>query len=166
MDEPENLKEYNFVFELMPIPYARPRVRKNRRFYDPRAPFKVMYREDIGSQIAFDDLEFLKNAKYLDFDCVYYFKIPKSYSKKQVQNMHHTPRVQTPDVDNLLKFTLDTFLPFVRDDGCVYEIKGKKLHDKNKYWSTVTIKAYTNIPEQFDFQRIPRSDKFDFSKLE
>jgi Holliday junction resolvase RusA-like endonuclease len=55
----------------------------------------------------------------------FYFSIPKSYKKKFIEEKH----IKRPDIDNLIKFVLDSLNgTFWKDDSVIYEISTIKLY--------------------------------------
>jgi len=54
----------------------------------------------------------------------FYFSMPKSWSKKKKSQMMGRPHTQTPDLDNLIKSTVDALKS---KDSSVYDIRAYKL---------------------------------------
>ena len=66
-----------------------------------------------------------KLTEILDVD--FYIPMPESWSKKKKESMCGKPHQNKPDLDNILKFIMDTLLP--EGDQNVHTIVAKKLWD-------------------------------------
>lgn len=60
-----------------------------------------------------------------EFKVIFILPMPNSWSKKKKEAMIGKPHQQKPDIDNLLKFVMDSLLP--EGDECVHEISAKKI---------------------------------------
>lgn len=57
-------------------------------------------------------------------DIVIYLPLPESMSKKKRIEMAGTPHTLKPDIDNLIKSSLDALL---KRDQCIHEVRAKKF---------------------------------------
>ena len=143
------IKCYPFKFDVPPVPLARPRLCRGG-VYDPQVKQKKIYKALINEQLPTEEVDFLKSAPFLYFDCVFAFKMTVKLRKRSQVKKHMRPREQKPDVDNLIKFILDAFNPFLKDDSCVYACKGIKLHTMDPSWSQINVFAFSEMPDNFD----------------
>lgn len=97
--------------DITPVP--KPRQTRSDKWN--KRPSVLRYR-------AFADEIKLKLPRDHDFNnntIVFLLPMPKSWSKKKKDKMHHTPHTQTPDLDNLLKSLLDAHMS---DDSGVHSL--------------------------------------------
>jgi len=69
----------------------------------------------------------------LDVSITYHMPIPKSTSKKKRLEMIHnrTPHIKKPDIDNLIKFTLDAMNDIIfHDDSQIWYLEAKKIYSE------------------------------------
>ena len=112
----------NKVFiPLTPIPAPRPRVTRNGTYNDPKY---TNYKKAIG---MLSKANFSVSDKPIAMHVIFYFDIPKSWSKKKKEEtIWHTSR---PDTDNLLKGVKDALngIAYV-DDAQVCCVSAKKQY--------------------------------------
>lgn len=103
---------YIFEWEGDPIPQARPRLGKYGA-YNPQANEKIAARWILKNQYRQD-----VSKQPISINVIYYIKIPQKTNKNQKAEMAQGLIFPTkkPDIDNLLKFTLDVMQGIVFDD--------------------------------------------------
>jgi Holliday junction resolvase RusA-like endonuclease len=109
-----------------PIPAARPRVTRFRGTYDPKQKEKKIAQTYMAQQ-------WKKNPHDCPIRLEISFLMPKpsSWSQKQKIRQENASHVKKPDIDNLIKFTMDVMSGIVfRDDSCVYDLKAIKLYSE------------------------------------
>ena len=114
-----------------PIPLQRPRMYK-KGLYDPQ----YMAKKNFASIVKIKTLnrKELPIKDYLYLELNFFFKFPKSWSKKKKNfaflNPVHTSK---PDLSNLIKFVEDALNDVLWSDDCViYKIKASKhWHDED-----------------------------------
>lgn len=76
----------------------------------------------------------------LCIDFVFSFALPQSWSKKKKKAFSFTPYLKTPDLDNMIKFYLDTF------NGVLYS-DDKQIYSLNatKQWSHSAFEGYVEM---------------------
>ena len=116
------VKFISYVLKGEPIPLARPRLGHNHAF-DSQKRVKAM----IGLQLNSYHRGRPPLTGPLQLDVTYFMKTPKA--KPKLNNQHHAVR---PDLDNLIKMTLDTcqdcncFL----DDAQICVIHAQKIYSQ------------------------------------
>lgn len=118
-----------FVIPGKPVPKGRPRTTRNGVTYTPKKT------KDYEAFVAASFLE-AGGHRYLDgellnVDLRFYFKVPKSYTKKQKAALLNNPYYgHRPDLDNLEKAILDGLngVAFA-DDSQVVEMHSAKCYD-------------------------------------
>jgi Holliday junction resolvase RusA-like endonuclease len=124
-----------------PIPLARPRLFKRRgvsTVFDSQAKLKEGCKWQLKSQYRGEPVT---TPLFIEID--YFLPIPKSTSairRKQMLNgmIFHDRR---PDIDNLVKFTLDCLNGLViGDDSQVVELRSRKLYAEKP---TTLIRLHT-----------------------
>lgn len=104
-----------------PIPLARPRAIK-RGFYDPQYLAKKNFRSEV--QLQFSQPAF--NIP-LHVTMEFYFKIPKSWSKKKTAANIGNPHIERRDLSNLVKFVEDALNTYCwTDDEIISKITAFK----------------------------------------
>lgn len=107
-----------------PIPWKRAR-RCGNRYFDSQEKDKNLFREQIKKLVKLPDLA----VSGLKVTLEYHMSIPKSYSRKKALKQEFKPHVGRPDLDNLIKFTLDTLNQEIWKDDCqIYHIEAKKIY--------------------------------------
>lgn len=110
----------HYVINMPPVAWQRPRLNRQTRFFDNQAKTKLV----VGISL---DLQHNKEPLFngpIDIELYFYFKPPKT--KKPTT--HHVK----PDVDNLVKFILDTIKDvLISDDKIICSIHAHKLYDQN-----------------------------------
>ena len=106
-----------------PIPLARPRA-TTRGFYDPQYTAKKNFASYVKENIYLT--ETIKSPIHLELE--FYFRMPKSWSKKKQKQYYDDPRhAQKADLDNLIKFILDSLNEIVwQDDAQIWSIQASK----------------------------------------
>lgn len=108
-----------------PLPGSRPRV-TSRGTYDPQKKEKTATKWLLRSQYSDSP-----SSSPLILDIQFHLPIPKSYSKKKQAaaasgELHHTSK---PDIDNLLKYILDSMNGIIfTDDSHIFMLQSKKLY--------------------------------------
>ena len=71
----------------------------------------------------------------------YFMPIPQSWPKyrKLEANNDDMPHIKTPDVDNLLKFTMDAMAPFWVDDRLINSIYCRKMYSHTPRTSVTVV---------------------------
>lgn len=115
-----------------PIPQKRPRFSRQGNFvrcYDSQLKYKESYQFRIKSQFR----ENMLNGP-LSLDIIFFMPIPKSASKREKTKMvegivFHTKK---PDLDNLLKFAIDSLSKIVfGDDRQIVDICARKIYSRH-----------------------------------
>lgn len=103
------------LYQITPVPAPR-QVRKDK--WNP-SPMVLRYR-------AFRDEVRLRQVTIPDAGAwvVFTLPMPPSWSKKKRAEMDGAPHQQTPDVDNLLKATLDSVF---ENDAHIWDIRATKF---------------------------------------
>ena len=122
------MKSPTYIIPGAPIPQPRARILRNGFSYDPVAQDKECAREELIEQRDANYQKIITHPVALDI--TFFMPIPKSLSKKKqdlLLDQYHTIR---PDLDNLIKFTLDTFSKsiLILDDSLIYSINSKKIY--------------------------------------
>ena len=110
-------------------PKAKQRVRVTKySTYDPQADEKADDKMELRKQYGFTVAP--KNIP-LDVEVIFYMPIPKSTNKKKRQELiterHHHKK---PDLDNLIKYTLDVANGILFDDDSrISSIFAEKIYD-------------------------------------
>ena len=119
-----------FMIDCKPIAKARPRLGKYGT-YTPKST------KDYENQVKAAFLKADKKRKYVDavkMEIDFYFKIPKSYTKKRVKAIEEKKELYTkkPDLDNLAKAIADSLngLAYVDDSQIVEMVLRKQYSDK------------------------------------
>lgn len=115
------------VEHFKPVPQGRPRVTKFGHTYDPKAEEKKEFIKLVKEQLC-ENFNPINTIFHLHVN--YVFEIPKSYSKKKreevLSNVWHSTK---PDLDNLIKFTLDSLNGILyTDDKLCVRISATKMY--------------------------------------
>jgi Holliday junction resolvase RusA-like endonuclease len=111
----------------IPVAKGRPRLGK----YGTYTPTKTINYENLVQYCYMDQAEGIKLDGPLMMEIRFYFPIPKSYSKKQiellkVQDMAH---MKKPDLDNCIKSISDALNHFAYDDDSqIIELSASKRY--------------------------------------
>ena len=65
--------------------------------------------------------------------------LPVKESKKKIAELTDKPHIKTPDVDNLLKFTMDAMAPFWVDDRLINSIYCRKMYSHTPRTSVTVV---------------------------
>lgn len=129
-----------FVLAGVPVPQQRPR-RGKFIFYNPNAAQKTAARWELKQQ--FKGHIFKKEA--ISLDITYYLPTPKTISKKEKEALileNFRPHIKKPDIDNLLKFTLDAMQGIIFDnDSEIYAINAIKKYSENPQ-TVITLQEF------------------------
>ena len=128
--------EIHFVIEGRPQPQGRPRaVRMGAgvRMYDPpkSKAYKQMVAAKVRSYMKINGIKMIEEPLIVHLN--FYFKPPKSYTKKKLKlieegKLHYTKSV---DADNLAKGVLDSCNKLLfKDDSQVVELNITKQYGK------------------------------------
>jgi len=118
-----------YVFTLEGIPVAQKRVRFTRNVYKPNALEKELAQWCFKEQFK----DSILKGEPLSVDITYYLPFPKTMSKKEKEKrlnncLRHFIR---PDIDNLLKFTLDAMQGIIfENDSQITEIYASKYYSE------------------------------------
>lgn len=119
------MKEIEIIIEGPPIPQPRPRFRRIGKFvstYDPLSKIK----EKLRNTVIIEQFKDSPIDKPISCDIEFHMPIPKSV-KAEEGDVH----VKRPDVDNLIKYSLDLLADIVfLDDKQIYEINAIKCYSK------------------------------------
>jgi Holliday junction resolvase RusA-like endonuclease len=111
-----------------PVPYKAPSFGSNRTF-NPRYAEKQATQFHIKQQYDTSFLPILSSP--IAIDIIFYFEIPKSFSKRKVMqalNGEIFPSMR-PDIDNLSKFLHDCLIDTViTDDSLIVDLTSKKRY--------------------------------------
>lgn len=117
-----------FTVPGKPMPLQRPRAGK-RGFYDPQYIAKKNFAFEITSAIKAMNIMCCPLDEPISIKLIYFFKMPKSWSKKKKERMFKKPHTVIPDLDNLIKQPCDSLKGILwSDDRLIYKI------DASKYW--------------------------------
>ena len=112
---------------MPPFGKARPRVTRHgtympREYEDKRDMLRILYREAGGADI--DD------TVPLHMNVVFYFRMPKSWSKKKKREMDLNYCQKTPDLDNLVGAVMDALI--AKDQNVVTILANKFWGEENR----------------------------------
>ena len=127
------------IIEGRAVPQGRPRaVRMGAgvRMYDPpkSKAYKQMVAAKVRSYMKINDIEMLEDPLIVHLN--FYFKPPKSYTKKKLKlieegKLHYT---KLPDTDNLAKSILDSCNKLLfKDDAQIVSLTSSKHYSKEDY---------------------------------
>lgn len=118
------------IIEGKPTAWTPSRVMKAGYAYNPKGKEKSIARSQVKSQYK---QEPIPGPVYVTIMC--YMTIPSSSSKKSVKSMLNgeIKHVKKPDLDNVIKFSLDA-------------VKGIVIADDNQIWSLTAQKMYSDNP--------------------
>lgn len=125
-------QENSAVFKIpgAPIAWQRARISKHGGFYDPQKHLK----NAINIHLSNYEGPLLEGPLFLNV--TFFVPIPKSFSKKKIGELVGSFHSIKADLDNNLKFFLDTLQSagtIFKDDACIAGILAFKiweLHDK------------------------------------
>ena len=119
-------KEKIFFIPSKPVPQARARVMKGGWTFDPNKDKKNWFRLQVRERISSP----FKGAVRIDLE--FFMPIPRSTPKKRLESLKTSPHIKKPDLDNLVKFSMDGMseIAFV-DDRQVCEIHATKKYGEN-----------------------------------
>ncbi|MEL6280918.1 MAG: RusA family crossover junction endodeoxyribonuclease [Pseudomonadota bacterium] len=119
-----------------PTPKARARVGR-RGAWTPRKTAEAERMVRHFAAVAMAGREQLTGP--LIVEIAYTLAMPKSWSGRRLAEMNDTAHVQLPDVDNLLKLTLDALNGVVwADDRQIYSLSATKRWGR---WGETVVKA-------------------------
>ncbi|MDX9918352.1 MAG: RusA family crossover junction endodeoxyribonuclease [Gudongella sp.] len=122
----------------IPIAKGRPRLGK----FGAYTPAKTVNYENLVQYCYMDQADGIKLDGPLMMEIRFYFPIPKSYSKKQiellkVQDMAH---MKKPDLDNCIKSISDALNHFAYDDDSqIVEMRALKRYTEDEPRAEVVI---------------------------
>ena len=104
-----------FTIPGIPIAKARPRMTKQGHAF---TPSKTVNYENLVQYTYMDQMEGVKLEGPLEIGIKLYFPIPKSYTKKQREDIStgKLKYIKKPDVDNCIKSITDALNGFAYDD--------------------------------------------------
>lgn len=112
-----------YEFNLTPI--GKPRMTQRDKWLNPPREAILKYRL---SKQAMEAYAMMTKFSLKDkLECVFHLPMPESWSNKKKERMALTPHQSKPDLDNILKFVMDTLLP--QSDSNVHTIVAKKIWD-------------------------------------
>jgi len=112
-----------YEFNLTPI--GKPRMTQRDKWLNPPREAILKYRL---SKQAMETYAMMTKFSLKDkLECIFHLPMPKSWSNKKKERMALTPHQSKPDLDNILKFVMDTLLP--QSDSNVHTIIAKKIWD-------------------------------------
>ena len=131
-----------------PIPNVRHRYAKGV-FYDPQAQIKEEVYWTIEAQLPRDGL-FSGGWKLHKDPCSveiqFFFKPPKSLSKKKQAELINQPHTKKPDIDNLVKFYLDAAkISLYYDDAQIHQITASKKYAETEETVIKIIRENKNV---------------------
>ena len=117
---------HTYIIRGSPTPWARAR-QNGRQFYDSQRPIKNTWAISLENQA--EGQPFYQKTP-LHLEAVFYFEPPISYKPLTRINMMGKPCILKKDLDNLIKFLLDTVTSIlIDDDAHVYSINAQKIYD-------------------------------------
>ena len=122
----------------IPVAKGRPRVTKRGAF----TPQKTVNYESLVQYTYMAQAEGQKLEGPLRMDIMFFFPIPKSYSKKRREAIRRMLEQHTkkPDIDNCIKSITDALNKFAYDDDSqVVEISARKYYTEEEPNAVVTI---------------------------
>lgn len=119
----------NIIIPINPIPASRPRVtRWGTHYKEPYRSYKTTLTNYFKEYMKKENKSIIEQNKDVSIDVTYYMGIPKSYSNKKRNSLLNKPHKNRPDLDNLLKATMDAMTDtLITDDNCVYSIDAVKI---------------------------------------
>jgi Holliday junction resolvase RusA-like endonuclease len=123
----------------IPVAKARPRVGRNGHAFTPQ---KTVNYENLVQYTYMDQAEGQKLEGPLRMDIMFFFPIPKSYSKKRREAIRRMTEQHTkkPDIDNCIKSITDALNKFAYDDDSqVVEISARKYYTEEEPRAEVKI---------------------------
>lgn len=137
------MKVIQFVVEGEPVPKGRPRFSvKTGRGYTPAKTRKAEEAIAKAYKAKYANQMFPAGIP-LELSCVFYMKMPKSWSNEKAEQMEGSFVLKTPDTDNCLKTVSDSINKIAyEDDKYIAVIHAQKRW--SKYPRTeITIKDIT-----------------------
>lgn len=108
-----------------PIPLARCRYGGRGQIYDAQKHLKNQWQIVLSHQHENQPLF----TGSLSIDVTFYFPMPLSHRKRWA-TLQHTPHLNTPDLDNCIKFISDVGNTILYpDDRIISQIVARKLYD-------------------------------------
>lgn len=118
----KDFRQKTYHLDFKPLAWSRAGYNRVSGFYDTQARDKTCMRIYLENQHFGEEL-FHKPCR---LDVVFYMPIPANHYRKKVQPIHH---VFTPDLDNLIKYLLDSIKGIIiADDRMVCSITAKKIY--------------------------------------
>ena len=129
----------HFKIEGPGVPQGRPiavRMGAGVRMYDPpkSKAYKQMVAAKVRSYMKINDIEMLEDPIIVHLN--FYFKPPKSYTKKKLKLIEEGKLLYTklPDADNLAKSVLDSCNKLLfKDDAQIVSLTSSKHYGKEDY---------------------------------
>ena len=119
-----------------PIPYQAPTFtsspfKNSKKYaYDKLKSTKQAKKWEIISELQKLDTEPTPLQTAIEIHLEFCFLPPESLSKKKKTLLKNTPHTKKPDLDNLIKFTLDVLKGIVfKDDNQVFMIRARKYYE-------------------------------------
>lgn len=110
------------------------------RYYDRQAAKKELARDSILKQM--DGRERYSDPIKVTID--FHMVIPVSWSRIKRLNAINKPHRSVADLDNLVKFVLDSLNGVLwTDDAIIYEIHARKLYVENDSKTIFTVEPYS-----------------------
>ena len=120
------MQSVEFTIPDKPISLQRVRSTPKGIFYDPQSVIKKRVVNHVMAQIN----DFKISSEPLQLQIAFYFEMPKSWSKKKKERMRLKYHTSRSDIDNLIKFILDTFNGILyEDDAQISRIVAYKMWD-------------------------------------
>ena len=130
-----------FTIEGKPENYVRERAGRGNHFYNPKGTKMKEYKNNMLHQMSKEDYEWTRelikdeNAKYeLSISMLFFLPTPKADSVDTTikKEMGLLVPMSRPDVDNFVKFILDSLHDVVYDDDSkVTDVYGAKRYSMN-----------------------------------
>ena len=114
------MEVYNFFVAGIPKPQPRPRITKSGHVYTPES---VKVWKDAVKLTALKHFDQTILTEPLVVTIRFY--LPKPKGMKQLGKVFHSKK---PDIDNLLKSTLDALCPLWEDDSLVSRVYAEKYY--------------------------------------
>lgn len=116
------LRTKKYIIPVAPIPWQRAKI-NGKHFFDGQQKDKVCFGLYLNQQHCGEPLF----DKPMDMDITFFMALPKSIKDRTVSSHHFVK----PDLDNLLKFILDSFKDvIITDDKLICSLTAKKVYSK------------------------------------
>ena len=95
-----------FIFDYKPESKQRPRFGAKGKVYNPQRKKELGYKWEAARQMRLQDSESTLESPVC-VNMVFHMPMPKSWSQKRKKEQFGKPMTSKPDIDNLMKWSLD-----------------------------------------------------------